>query len=182
MRPAAACAFALLLGLHPAIVGAQGTPAGAPAPTPQSPGVSADQVRSAAAAAASVVSLDRIKRGLRQSAPSTAKTPLRLEYYVEVLGVAPPISLFEMDDLSSGRLPYNAPSYADMRNVMTPAEFRAPVVSFSNIARGGARTILDRSAQRARARRVEDARRKALETEHERQQKLRETVVVAPPK
>jgi hypothetical protein len=65
---------------------------------------------------------------------------------------------------------------------MTPAEFRAPVVSFSSFARGGARTILDRSAQRSRARRVEDARRKALETEHERQQKLKDSIVVAPPK
>jgi hypothetical protein len=182
MRPVAACAFALLLGIHPAVASAQSAPAGAPTPASQSPGASADQTRSAAAAAASVVSLDRIKRGLRQSAPSTVKTALRLEYYVEVLGVAPPINLFEMDDLSTGRVPYSAPSYADMRNVMTPPEFRAPAVSFSNVARGGARTILDRSAQRARARRVEDARRKALETEHERQQKLKETVVVSPPK
>ena len=172
-----------MFGFHAAAVSAQtSAAAGTPDPGSQVQTAAPAEVHPASYAGVPIVSLDRIKRGLRQSAPSTAKAPLKVEYYVEVLGVAPPISLFEMDDLSGGRLPYSAPSYAEMRRVMTPAEFSAPVVSFSSFARGGARTILDRSAQRSRARRVEDARRKALETEHERQQQLKDSIVVAPPK
>jgi hypothetical protein len=205
MRLAAVCVFALLFGVHPAPAGAQSKPAQPPPPQqsqtqsvveplvapqgqpraqspPRTPAQAADaSLKSAAEASVSAVSLERIKRGLRQAprpaaSPGT-KAPLKLEYYVEVLGVAPTFSLFEFGDFDSGRIPYSAPSYSDMRNVLTAEQFRAPVVSLNSVARSGARTILDRSAQRARARRAEEARRKALQAERDRQEQLKNTIV-----
>jgi hypothetical protein len=160
----------------------QGAPSSAPVFQVQPPSPPPAQNRPNPTAGVPAASFDRVKRALRQLPPSSVKTALRVEYYVEVAGVAPPISIFEPGDLSGGRVPYAAPTYADLRQVLTPAEFRAPVVSISSLARGGTKSVLDRSSQRARARRVEDARRKAMEAERERQQKLKESVVVAPPK
>lgn len=196
MRAVAICALALACGLSPVASDAQPEPAAAPtakprptsaspAQTPEQPQaetstqVPADAPRSPAEAVVSAVSLERIKRGLSQAPPRpSSRAPLKLEYYVEVLGVAPPFSLFEMYDMDTGRIPYSAPSYSDMRNVLTPAEFRAPVVWLNRAARSGTRTILDRSAQRSRARRAEEDRRKALQAERDRQEQLKNSVVV----
>jgi len=205
MRSVAVCVLALVFGLRAAPVEAQPEPGqvpplqqgqtqsqieirviaqGQPQPqgSSQKPAQSADaSLKSAAEASVSAVSLDRIKRGLRQAprpaASSSAGAPLKLEYYVEVLGVAPTFSLFEFGDFDTGRIPYGAPSYSDMRNVLTAEQFRAPVVSLNKAARSGARTILDRSAQRARARRAEEERRKALQAERERQERLKNSIV-----
>ena len=187
MRLRWVCACACLVGLHPAEAWAQqATPPTAQPTQPvfqvQAPAPAAVQAKPVPTASAPAYSLDRIRRGLRQLPPSTAKTVLRLEYYVEVAGVAPPLSIFDDTDLSGGRVPYAAPSWADMRQVMTPAEFRAPAVSISSLARKTTRSVLDRSAQRARARRLEDARRTAAEAERERKEKLKGSVVVSPPK
>lgn len=187
MRVAWVCACACLVALQPAGVWAQqATPPGAPPAEPvfqvQPPPPAPAQAKPLPTMAAPAYSLDRIRRGLRQVPASTTKSVLRLEYYVEVAGIAPPLSIFEGTDLGGGRVPYAAPSWSDLRQVMTPAPFRAPVVSISSLARKTTRSVLDRSAQRARARRVEDAQKKAADAERERQNKLKGSVVVAPPK
>ena len=50
------------------------------------------------------MSFARIKRELRTLPPSTAQTPLKLEYYVEVQGLAPPIPIFMPGELTTGPL------------------------------------------------------------------------------
>ena len=60
----------------------------------------------------------------------------RLRFNIDVLGTAPRIRLFTVEDnLLHGPVPYGAPTHADMINLATPQEFRAPAMDFSNLMR-----------------------------------------------
>jgi len=61
------------------------------------------------------VSLDRIRRQLRETPPARTSSPLKLEYHVEVVGTAPKLKLFVGFDI--GR--HTAVQYGGM----THAEF-----------------------------------------------------------
>ena len=182
MRRVLACVLACLVGLQPAIVwaqqGAAGSASGAqpkppPAPTQNQPPPSFDDLG---------VSFERIKRGLRLTPASTAKTPLRLEFYVEVQGTAPPILLFQPGELATGPVPYGAPTHSDVLELFTPIEFRSPTMPLSTIAIMGIQKLLAWESNRAREQRAEDARQKRIEAERLRQQRLKESLVVSPPK
>ena len=71
MRGALAILFATLIGSEPAVLSAQQSE---PLPSVESLGVS----------------FDRIKRQMGQQPASTTQTSLKLDYYVDVVGVAPP--------------------------------------------------------------------------------------------
>ena len=71
------------------------------------------------------LNLDRIQRGLRQSAIREEREGLNLRYVVEVYGQAPPFVLFGPEDnLVHGPVPYGAPTHRDMIAHVTPKEFR----------------------------------------------------------
>ena len=96
MRRVLASLLACLVGLQPAAVGAQQGSA---------PGTAATQAQPAPAHAVPSVeslgmSFDRIKRELRILPPSTVKSPLKLEYYVEVQGLMPALPLFRPGELT----------------------------------------------------------------------------------
>ena len=78
------------------------------------------------------VSLSRIRRKLAQAPPSRASL-LRLDVYVEVVGRAPALKIFEGVDLQAGSVPYGAPTHSDMMRHATPQEFRAPSISFGSV-------------------------------------------------
>ena len=78
------------------------------------------------------VSLARIRRKLAQAPPSHA-SPLRLDVYVEVIGKAPALKIFEGIDLRAGPVRYGAPTHSDMMRHVTPQEFRAPSISFGSV-------------------------------------------------
>ena len=82
------------------------------------------------------LNLDRIQRGLRQSAIREERQGLNLRYVVEVYGQAPPIVIFGPEDnLVHGPVPYGAPTHRDMIEHVTPKEYRAPAADFSALVR-----------------------------------------------
>jgi hypothetical protein len=183
MRRVLACVLAYLVGLQPAAVWArQGGPAGTAAAPVDSQPAQAAPAQPAPSVEALGMSFERIKRGLRILPASTAKTPLKLEYYVEVQGIAPPIPIFRPGELASGPVPYGAPTHADMMAHVTPIEFSSPRVPVSGIVLMGLAKLLQWEAQRAREERREQERQAAIDVERERQKRLKESLVVSPPK
>ena len=182
MRRVLACVLACLVGFQPAVLWAQGGgAAGAQvAPASQPPQGAAQALPPPFDALG--VSFDRIKRELRQLPPSTASTPLKLEFYVEVQGTAPPILLFKPGELTTGPVPYGAPTHSDVLELFTPIEFRSPSMPLSTIAIMGIQKLLAWESNRAREQKAEEARQKRIEAERLRQQKLKESLVVSPPK
>jgi len=82
------------------------------------------------------VNLERIQRGLRQSAIREEREGLNLRYMVEVYGQAPPIVLFEPGaNLRSGPVPYGAPTHREMIEHVTPKEFRPPAADIGALIR-----------------------------------------------
>lgn len=83
------------------------------------------------------VDLERIHRGLRQSATREERDGLlHLKYFVDVYGEAPRIELFtRQDNLLNGPVPYGAPTHSQILEVITPQEFRSPVMDFGAVIR-----------------------------------------------
>jgi hypothetical protein len=183
MRRLLACAVVCLAGLQPATVWAQegGTPGTAatqaqplPAPpTADQPPPSVDSLG---------MSFARIKRGLRTLPPSTAKTALKLEYYVEVQGLMPPIPLFKPGELTTGPVPFGAPTHRDMMDHVTPLAFKAGTVPISSLAILGVVKLLEWEVQRAREERLAKKRQAEIDEERERQRRLKESILLSPPK
>src|SRR5688500_6187678 len=78
------------------------------------------------------ISLHRIHRELQQSSSTESREGLRLRYQIDVYGRAPAIEFFtEADNLRNGPVPYGGPTHKEMLYMMTPQEFRAPVMDFT---------------------------------------------------
>lgn len=82
------------------------------------------------------IDVQRIHRELQQSATREEREGLQLRYFVDVFGQAPPLVLFgPQDNLTTGPVPYGAPTHKEMLYQMTPQEFRAPFADFSALIR-----------------------------------------------
>ena len=82
------------------------------------------------------VDLARIQRGLRQSTMTETHDGLSLRYQIEVYGRAPELRIFTPEDnLTTGPVPYGAPTHREMIQQNTPQEFRAPAADFSALFR-----------------------------------------------
>lgn len=166
MRPLLASLLACLVGFQPAAVRAQQGDAAPPPPSVEALGMS----------------FERIKRGLRVLPPSTAKTPLKLEYYVEVQGLMPPLPLFKPGELTTGPVPFGAPTHRDMMDHVTPEAFKSGTVPVSSLAIMGIVKLLQWEAQRAREERLAKKRQAEIDEERERQRRLKDSLVAKPPK
>jgi len=171
------------MGLQPASVWAQQDAAPATAATQAQPQPAPGAAPQAVPSIDSLgLSFARIKRGLRIQQPSTASTPLKLEYYVEVQGLAPPIPIFRPGELTTGPVPYGAPTHSDMMRHVTPEAFKSPRIPVSGIVIMGLAKLVQWEAARAREERMEKARQEAIEVERERQRRLKESLLLSPPK
>ena len=177
MRRLVAGVLVCLVGLQPAAAWAQERPvppsAARPEQLPASPAPSVEALG---------MSFERIKRELRILPASTAKTPLKLEYYVEVQALMPSIPLFKPGELTTGPVPYGAPTHRDMMDHVTPEAFKAGTVPISSLAIMGIVKLLQWEAQRAREDRLARKRQAEIDEERERQRRLKESLVVGPPK
>ena len=83
------------------------------------------------------IDVARIQRGLRQTTVREERDGLlRLKYFIDVYGQAPPLSFFtRQDNLLNGPVPYGAPTHKEMMQMITPQEFRAPVADFGALMR-----------------------------------------------
>ena len=82
------------------------------------------------------VSLSRIVKGLRVSETKEKQSlsPLRIEFAVQVYGVAPRIDLLKDVDILHGDAPGSAPTHRQMFDYLTPPIYRQPAVPFSALA------------------------------------------------
>lgn len=82
------------------------------------------------------VDLNKVTRQLRQSAATESHNGLHLRYSVDVYGQAPRIDFFtKQDNLTSGPVPYGAPTHREMIEHVTPMEYRAPYADLSALLR-----------------------------------------------
>ena len=87
------------------------------------------------------VDLSRIKRELAQAqAEEGPDEPLRFRFTVEVVGTAPKIDFLEGFDVN-GPVSYGPPTHREVLDVLTPQEFRSPVVPFYGLAMAAAQKL-----------------------------------------
>lgn len=84
------------------------------------------------------VSLERIQKGLRLSESREKEKQggnvLRLEFQVQVYGMAPKIEVLKGLDLFNGAVPGTAPSHRQLVDYVTPVIYRTPVAPLSTLA------------------------------------------------
>jgi hypothetical protein len=87
-----------------------------PTPSAQQPAIDVNRLP---------IDVGRIQRELRQSAKRDENEALRLRYFVDVYGQAPPLVIFGPEDnLVDGPVPYGAPTHREMVNQNTPIDYR----------------------------------------------------------
>ena len=94
------------------------------------------------------VSLSRIQKGLRLAEVKDRETRqgLRLEFNVQVFGVAPRIDVIpDGEDLVFGPVPGTAPSHPQFLEFVTPQIFRTPTMPISAFAVLAAKWMTDKS-------------------------------------
>jgi hypothetical protein len=80
--------------------------------------------------------LERIERQLRKSGEQEEFNGLRLRYFVDVYGKAPRIELFAPNEnLTTGPVPWGAPTHREMVEQVTPKEFRSPPMDLNAVMR-----------------------------------------------
>ena len=160
-RRALAAVLALSFGLQPALLQAQ--QAAVHVPSIEALGLS----------------FERIRRELNERPPSTAKSPLNLTYYVEVMGLAPRITLFTPAELApGGTVPYGPPMHADIVNQLTPEQFKSPRADFGSLALMGLVKLIQWDAARDRREQLDRERRQHNDEERRRQQQLQDSSLI----
>lgn len=109
------------------------------------------------------VDLSRIKRELAQAqAEEASDDPLRLRFRVEVVGTAPKIDFLEGFNVE-GPVSYGPPTHQEVLDVLTPKEFRSPVVPFYSLAMLAAQKLSDYSKKRQCEAEIEEYRRLVMQ-------------------
>jgi hypothetical protein len=104
-----------------------GQPAGTPTPAATAPAVDVSRLP---------IDVQRIQRSLESSRVREERDGLNLRYFVDVFAEAPQIELFTREDnLLNGPVPFGAPTHREMIYMMTPPEFRSPVMDFGGLLR-----------------------------------------------
>ena len=126
------------------------------------------------------LSFERIRRELREHPPTTAKSALNLNYYVEVVALAPEIRIFTPAQLAAtGLIPYaGAPTHADIVAQLTPEQFRSPSVPVGALAIMGLVKLIQWDAARDRREKLDRERQEQNEAERRRQQRLQDASLI----
>jgi hypothetical protein len=82
------------------------------------------------------IDVSRIQKQLEREADREERDGLNLRYSLHVYGVAPRLQWFAEDEnLTTGPVPWGAPTHREMIDHITPQEFRAPFADFSALFR-----------------------------------------------
>src|SRR5688572_3241450 len=82
------------------------------------------------------VDVNRIQRQLARTREREYREGLNVRYIVDVFGQSPRLVLFAREDnLLNGPVPYGAPTHKEMIYMVTPEEFRSPVMDFGSLLR-----------------------------------------------
>ncbi|MFN8061487.1 MAG: hypothetical protein U0Q12_20175 [Vicinamibacterales bacterium] len=80
------------------------------------------------------ISVVRIRQRLAELPPTDPKSDLRLNYYIEVYGHVSELDIFTGIDLSGkGGVQYGSPTHREFLDIVTPQEFRAPVMDLGSL-------------------------------------------------
>jgi hypothetical protein len=95
------------------------------------------------------VSLERIQRGLRlteaREKQREAGNSLRLEFQVQVYGMAPKIEVLKGYDLFNGPVPGSAPTHRQFIDFVTPQIYRTPGLPISALAGWAVAQVVQKS-------------------------------------
>jgi hypothetical protein len=105
----------------------------------------------------SPLSLERVKRRVT-TLPRSPAGDLRLDYYIEVVGSAPVLNLFDPAELTSSGVPYGGMTHGEMLGLVTPQAFRSPAMNLSNVA-SAASSLVNRRQQERQERKAAAKRR-----------------------
>jgi hypothetical protein len=79
---------------------------------------------------------ERLQRKLRESIEREERIGNTIHFNIDVFGLAPRLQLFSPEDnLQYGPTRFTAPTQREMMDMMTPQEFRSPVMDFNNLFR-----------------------------------------------
>jgi hypothetical protein len=82
------------------------------------------------------INMAKIQKELQRQADIEERDGLNLRYSLHVYGVAPRLQFFTKDDnLTTGPVPWGAPTHQEIINHITPQEYRAPFADFSALLR-----------------------------------------------
>jgi hypothetical protein len=82
------------------------------------------------------IDVAKIRKELKRQADVEERDGLNLRYSLHVYGVAPRLQFFSKDEnLTTGPVPWGAPTHQEMIEHITPQEFRAPFADFSALLR-----------------------------------------------
>jgi len=119
--------LALVIGLSSPAWAQEGEPS-APPPPASDPQIDATKLG---------VSLERIQKGLRiteaRDRQRQAGDALRLEFQVQVYGMAPKIDVLKGVDLSNSPVPGTAPTHREVIDFVTPQIYRTPGLPISTL-------------------------------------------------
>lgn len=126
-------------------------PASAQQAEPQAPSAPTATATPAVDATKLGVSIARIRRELRQAeAREQEPGTLNLKYHVEVFGQAPRLDFLNDFSLAHGTpMPYGGPTHREFLDIVTPQQFRSPVVPIYGIAMWAAQKLHEKG-QRSR--------------------------------
>lgn len=110
------------------------------------------------------IDLSRIRRELAeaQGEGGAADGPLRLRFTVQVVGIAPKIDFLEGFD-ASGPVPYGPPTHDEVLQVLTPQEFRTPVVPLYGLLAAAAQKLWDYNQRKRCEAELEEYRRLVMQ-------------------
>lgn len=133
-------------------------------PSPRPPSASATSETPVVDASKLGVSLSRIRRELASTATeeSDPQDSLRLQFRVQVIGTAPPIDFLEGFSVS-GPVPYGPPTHQEVLNVLTPQEYRSPVVPIYGLAAAAAQKLWQYNKKRQCEAELEEYRRLVMQ-------------------
>lgn len=131
--------LSLILGLAAVPAGAQETPQAQP-PAETTADSQVDSTKMG-------VSLSRIQRGLFVATERDRNNPdgMRLEFNVQVYGMAPKIEVLKDVDLFNGAVPGTAPTHNQMIEFWTPPIYRTPGLPISALAFWAANQVWQKS-------------------------------------
>lgn len=128
------------------ILGLAAVPAGAQEP-PQAQPPAESRAESQVDSTKMGVSLSRIQRGLFVATERDKNNPdgMRLEFNVQVYGMAPKIEVLKGVDLFNGAVPGTAPTHNQMIEFWTPPIYRTPGLPISALAFWAANQVWQKS-------------------------------------
>lgn len=110
------------------------------------------------------IDLSRIRRELTeaQAEDGAADGPLRLRFTVQVVGIAPKVDFLEGFN-ASGPVPYGPPTHDEVLQVLTPQEFRTPVVPLYGLVAAAAQKLWDYNQRKRCEAELEEYRRLVMQ-------------------